>query len=109
MEFKKALKAWNGNTERGAQTRFAQHLGIAPNTVSQWCNGKLAPGEEMLRKIAKAFKISEADATSMFRRRFSSSDSDLRAEVDALREEVAKLAELVSAALHLEKGSLRKT
>lgn len=32
----------------------------------------------------------------------------LRAEVDRLRDEVARLAALVTTALHLEKGSLRK-
>lgn len=34
---------------------------------------------------------------------------ELRSEVDRLRGEVARLTDLVTTALHLEKGSLRKT
>lgn len=109
MTFKEHLKRWNNGIERGAPARLARTLSIAPNTVSQWINLGLTPGEELLRKIAKLFKISETEAAGMFqRKKHSEPDSDLRDEVDALREEVARLSDLVTAALHLEKGSLHK-
>lgn len=108
MEFKEALKRWNGGVSRGAQTRFAKALGINQATVSQWVNGNLQPGEEMLGKVAKLLRISEAESVRMFTRASPLKDSDLRVEVDELREEVARLTALVTTALHLEKGSLRR-
>jgi SOS-response transcriptional repressor LexA len=67
MTFIDHLKKWNGGKLRGAQTNFANAIGVKPNTVSQWAGG-LAPGEDQREKIAKHFGITVDQLLDLFAR-----------------------------------------
>jgi SOS-response transcriptional repressor LexA len=67
MTFIDHLKKWNGGKLRGAQTNFANAIGVKPNTVSQWAGG-LMPGEDQREKIAKHFGITVEELLALFSR-----------------------------------------
>ena len=58
MTFEEILARWNGGTLRGAQTRLAKRLGVAPNTVSQWTTGVSRPDEDLRPKVARELGLS---------------------------------------------------
>jgi transcriptional regulator with XRE-family HTH domain len=101
MNFADALKAWNGGIERGAQTRLAKALKVAPNTVSQWARAEspLLPGEEIRPRLARELGITVDALMQLFQRepamfvRDSGSPyaGDLAARVAALEQRVADL------------------
>ena len=66
MTFNDALKKWNGGILHGAQTPFAKAIGVASNTVSQWANGKLRPGEAVAQKIAREFDMTVEEVMALF-------------------------------------------
>lgn len=65
MNFNDTLRAYNHGVLRGAQTRLAKAVGVAPNTVSQWVGG-LLPGEAIRPKVAKELGVSVAQLVGMF-------------------------------------------
>jgi repressor LexA len=69
MNFEQALTDWNGNKARGAQTRLAKIINVAPNTVSQWCSGKSKPGPDLEEKVARAMRISIDELRGYFDRK----------------------------------------
>lgn len=52
------LTKWNNGISRGSQSRFAETINVAKNTVSRWVTGDLLPGEEIRQKIADELEVS---------------------------------------------------
>lgn len=42
------------------QAAFAEKIGVAPSTVSQWLNGKRIPSEAVIRHICQTYHVSQA-------------------------------------------------
>jgi transcriptional regulator with XRE-family HTH domain len=53
VTFDEVLARWNGGVGRGAQTRLARRLGLAPNTVSQWVTGVSRPDGDLRPRLAR--------------------------------------------------------
>ena len=66
VTFADLLARWNGGSRRGAQTRLAGRLGVAPNTVSQWASGVSRPDADLRPKVARELGLSEDALTRMF-------------------------------------------
>ena len=66
MTFEDVLARWNGGALRGAQTRLAKRLGLAPNTVSQWATGISRPDEDLRPRVAKELGLSREVLDRLF-------------------------------------------
>lgn len=109
MNFNERLVSWNGGVKRGAPRKIAAALGVSETYVSAWRKGRGVPGEELLRKIATLFKISDAEAARMFATKIKSHDSEiekLRGEMDLIREQVEHLRTFVEDTHRLKRGTL---
>lgn len=51
---------------RGAQTKLANDLGIGQSTVACWISGRNKPSVDLIKKMAKLFKISLAEMQEVF-------------------------------------------
>lgn len=65
-DFQTLLARWNRGVSRGAQTKFARLVGVAPNTVSQWVRGVSQPAEDLLPKVAKALEVAQEKLDRLF-------------------------------------------
>ena len=65
MTFLELLKRWNKGVERGAQSKFALAIGVDQSAVSRWSKG-IAPGPDMITRIAKELKIPPEDLMESF-------------------------------------------
>lgn len=66
MTFEEVLARWNGGAARGAQTRLARRLGVAPNTVSQWATGVSRPDDDLRPKVARALGVPPESLDRLF-------------------------------------------
>lgn len=90
---------------RGAAARFAESMGVTPQTVSKWTKGEVVPDMARWKAIAAYLKLSEADIweaqgvrpAPANRNGSSELERKLRAELAELRGEVARLAAAVDA------------
>lgn len=51
---------------RGAQTKLANDLGIGQSTVACWISGRNKPSIDLIKKMAKLFKISPTEMQEVF-------------------------------------------
>jgi transcriptional regulator with XRE-family HTH domain len=69
MTFTEILSRWNRGTLRGAQTRLARKLGLAPNTISQWVTGVSRPDEDLRPLLVKELSVGEEELNRLFSER----------------------------------------
>lgn len=67
MDFVDALTRWNKGLRRGAQSAFAEALGVNANTVSQWVGGRGVPDERLRAKAAEILGVSVDELMSTFK------------------------------------------
>jgi transcriptional regulator with XRE-family HTH domain len=88
MTFDDVLSRWNGGVLRGAQTRLAKRLKLAPNTISQWSTGVSRPDDDLRPLVAKELDIALDVLDRLFqpRRRAEAAfrDSSSRSDMSAV-------------------------
>src|SRR5688500_9074766 len=65
------IREWNHGVSRGAMKRFADKFGVNRVTLSRWASGKLKPGEEALKAMAKELNVPEHELAYILSVRFS--------------------------------------
>ncbi len=89
MTFGDLLARWNGGRIRGAQTRFAARLGIAPHTVSQWATGVSRPDADLRPRAARELGVAVEVLANLFESRRRTSQDSLREVSDGGRRDGA--------------------
>ncbi len=67
MDFEALIVKWNNGIKRGAQTNFANKIGVAKNTVSQWIKFRVPPGEEIRARVASKLGVTVDQLMSAIR------------------------------------------
>ncbi len=66
MKKKEFLMKINGGFERGSKTKLAEILGVKPQSVTEWFNGRSNPSEQNVQKMSGLFSIEEQELWDMF-------------------------------------------
>lgn len=66
IKFEDLIIKWNNGTWRGAQTKFAQKIGVKPNTVSQWIKFSRPPDRDLRGIVSRKLGISEKELLDSF-------------------------------------------
>jgi len=66
------------------QAAFAERIGVAPSTVSQWLNGKRVPSEAVIRHICQTFRVNQAWLETGEGDMFSASDADEKKAIERM-------------------------
>lgn len=66
MNKSELLKRINNGIERGAKVKLAEILGVKPQSVTEWFNGRSRPSEYNVQKMSALFSIDEKELWDMF-------------------------------------------
>ena len=66
MKKKEFLKRINGGFERGAKTKIAEIMGVKPQSVTEWFNGRSKPSEQNVQKMSALLGVDEQELWDMF-------------------------------------------
>jgi len=69
------------------QAAFAEQIGVAPSTVSQWLNGKRIPSEAIIRHICQTFHVNQNWLETGDGEMFSVTDADEKKAIERMVDE----------------------
>ena len=66
LVFEKLIKEFNSGFKAGSQTKFAKAMGVSPQLINYWVQGKTIPSPENMKQLSKVLKKSIGEIQNIF-------------------------------------------